>query len=93
MGGSQAQELLSHGFGVCHPPGMSMFTHPPGNSPNLVLGDIMEALSCRHDESLTPFSALSPQENGAGAEDYKLLIVASLSGDQPHPGARPESPH
>jgi len=27
LAGSQAQELLSHGDGMCHPPGVGLFTH------------------------------------------------------------------
>ena len=44
---------------------------------NLYFWDFMEASSCRHDWSLTPFLALLPSlDNGGGAENSKLLIMA-----------------
>jgi len=53
-------------------------------------GIFVEALSHKHDLSSFPFPVLLPsQENGIGAENSKLLIIAYSSGNQPLPRTYP----
>lgn len=75
-GETQAQDLLPHGLGVCHRPGMHVFAHQKaGQTP--CFGDFVEASSHRSNQSLMSFSALLPSEaSGDKAENVKLLIMA-----------------
>ena len=95
LGGSWVQELLSVWVGVHHAPSTWMCAPTWKLSEPHIIGIFMEALSCRHDRSLTPFSALlRSQENGrrgwkVQASNHGLFFLVT----SPHPGAHPELLH
>ena len=65
--GPKGRSFSSYKVGVCHSPGMWMYSPTWKLSKPLTLVIFMEASSCRHDQLLTPSLAPPPSlEDGEG---------------------------
>ena len=77
--GSLVQEFLFLGSWAVSPFWyMDVFTNPEAPQPPTT-ETLMEALSCKHDRLLTPFSTPLPSlEKEGGTENSKLLMILSF---------------